>query len=90
MLPFLTAFHADKDDAQFLDEKRLLINTLTALEKPIEPEGYVSSSSSSSTSSSESSSSNASPAAAIALVSAASEHSTSKSASASDPVTDQV
>jgi len=89
MLPFLTAFHADKDDAQFLDEKRLLINTLTALEKPIEPEGYVSSSSSS-TSSSQSSSSNASPAAAIALVSAASEHSTSKSVSSSDPAMDQV
>lgn len=34
MIPFLEAFHIDKEDQQFIDEKRLIIETLEQLENP--------------------------------------------------------
>ena len=34
LVPFLEAFQSDKGEEQFNDEKRLLIETLMALEKP--------------------------------------------------------
>ena len=34
LVPFLEAFQSDKGEEQFNDEKRLLIETLVALEKP--------------------------------------------------------